>query len=35
MLTVMPWLPLPELLIAGKVHPAILASEAAAVNAMA
>ena len=29
--TVMPWFPLPELLIAGSVHPAIRASEAAAV----
>ena len=35
MLTVIPWFPLPELLIAGNVHPAILASEAAAVSAMA
>ena len=35
MLTVIPWFPLPELLIAGNVHPAILASDAAAVRAIA
>ena len=35
MVTVIPWFPLPELLIAGSVHPAILASDAAAVMAMA
>src|SRR5690554_4036230 len=32
--TVIPWFPLPELLIAGRVLPAILASEAAAVRAI-
>ena len=34
-LTVMPWLPLPELLMAASVQPAILASDAAAVSAIA
>ncbi len=33
--TVMPWLPLPELLMAGSVQPAILASDAAAVSDIA
>ena len=35
MLTVMPWLPLPLLLMAGRVLPAIRASDAAAVIPMA
>ena len=35
MLTVMPWLPLPLLDIAGRVHPAMRASAAAAVMPMA
>ena len=35
MLTVMPWFPLPLLDIAGRVDPAIRASDAAAVKPMA
>ena len=35
MLTVIPWLPLPLFDIAGRVHPAILASAAAAVMPIA
>ena len=35
MLAVMPWFPLPLLLMAGRVLPAIRASEAAAVRPMA